>query len=70
MNIPIPEIFTVSNRQRGNAAFRGRREYTIATTGRGKASACVACGQCENACPQQLKIIDHLKDCAALFEQA
>ena len=70
MNIPIPEIFTVSNRQRGNEAFRGRREYTIATTGRGKASACVACGQCENACPQQLKIIDHLKDCAALFEQA
>ena len=70
MNIPIPEIFTVSNRQRGNAAFRGRREYTIATTGRGKASACIECGQCENACPQQLKVMTHLKDCAALFEQA
>ena len=70
MNIPIPEIFTVSNRQRGNEAFRGRREYTIATTGRGKASACIGCGQCESACPQQLKIISHLKDCAALFEQA
>ena len=70
MNIPIPEIFTVSNRQRGNEAFRGRREYTIATTGRGKASACIECGQCENACPQQLKVMTHLKDCAALFEQA
>ena len=68
MNIPIPEIFKVSNRQRGNAAFRGRREYTIATTGKGKASACIGCGQCEQACPQQLEVIKHLKDCADLFE--
>ena len=68
MNIPIPEIFKVSNRQRGNAAFRGRREYTIATTGRGKASACIECGQCEQACPQQLDVIKRLKDCAELFE--
>ena len=69
MNIPIPEIFTVSNRQRGNAAFRGRREYGIATTGRGKASACVACGQCEQACPQQISVMARLKECAELFEQ-
>ena len=69
MNIPIPEIFHVKNRQRGNAEFRGRREYTIATTGKGKASACIECGQCEQACPQQLKVISHLKDCVAQFEQ-
>ena len=69
MNIPIPEIFSVANRQRGNAAFRGRREYTIATTGKGRASDCIECGQCVNACPQQLEVITHLKDCAALFEQ-
>ena len=68
MNIPIPEIFKVSNRQRGNEAFRGRREYTIATTGRGKASSCIGCGQCEQACPQQLEVIKHLKECAELFE--
>ena len=69
MNIPIPEIFTVKNRQRGNEAFRGRREYTIVTTGKGKASDCIECGQCENACPQQIKVIAHLKDSAAQFEQ-
>lgn len=69
MNIPIPEIFTIKNRQRGNEAFRGRREYTIATTGKGKASDCIACGQCENACPQQLNVITYLKDCAAQFEE-
>ena len=68
MNIPIPEIFHVMNHQRGNAAFRGRREYTIATTGKGKGSDCIECGQCESACPQQLNVISHLKDCAELFE--
>ena len=69
MNIPIPEIFHVANRQRGNEAFRGRREYTIATTDKGKASDCIECGQCENACPQQIDVISRLKACAARFEQ-
>lgn len=68
-NIPIPEIFHVKNTQRGNPAFRGRREYMIATTGRGIASECIECGRCENACPQQLKIISHLKSCAEQFEE-
>lgn len=67
-NIPIPEIFSVKNRQRGNAEFRGKREYTIATEGKGKASDCIECGQCENACPQQIKVISHLKSCAEQFE--
>lgn len=67
-NIPIPEIFSVANRQRGNAEFRGKREYTIATEGKGKASDCIECGQCENACPQQIKVITHLKSCAEQFE--
>lgn len=67
-NIPIPEIFSVKNRQRGNAEFRGKREYTIATEGKGMASDCIECGQCENACPQQIKVITHLKACAEQFE--
>ena len=68
MNIPIPKIFSVKNRQRGNAAFRGRREYNIATQGMGRASHCIACGQCESACPQHIKVIDWLKDCVEQFE--
>lgn len=70
MNIPIPEIFSVANRQRGNEAFRGRREYTIATTNKGKASDCIGCGQCVNACPQQIDVITRLKACAEQFENA
>lgn len=68
MNIPIPEIFFVANHQRGNAEFRGRREYTITTTNKGKASDCIECGQCENACPQQIDVITKLKSCAKQFE--
>ena len=69
MNIPIPEIIAVANRQRNNEDFRQKREYNIATTGRGKASDCIQCGQCEDACPQHLKIIDYLADCAKEFEE-
>ena len=66
MNIPIPEIFTVANRRKGSPEFRTAREYTIVTTGRGKADDCIGCGQCEAACPQQLPIIKLLEDCRSL----
>ena len=45
------------------------REYNIATTGKGRASDCVACGQCESACPQHLNVIEYLKQCAERFEK-
>lgn len=63
MNIPIPEIFAVKNKKDNS-----RADYIAATDGRGKASDCIACGQCENACPQQLRVIQYLKDCAEQFE--
>ena len=66
MNIPIPEIFTVENRKKGSPEFRTKREYTIVTADRGKASDCIACGQCENACPQHLPIISLLEKCRAM----
>ena len=68
MSIPIPDIFTVANRQHNNEGFRQVREYGIATYGKGKASDCIQCGQCEGACPQHLGIIDYLKQCAERFE--
>ena len=66
MNIPIPDIFTVENRRFGSPEFRSRREYSIATQGKGKASDCIQCGQCEAACPQQLPIISLLEKCRVL----
>ncbi len=67
--IPIPEIFHVLNHQRGNAAFRGRREYSIATQDRGKASDCIRCGKCEKACPQHIAIRKNLQLAADTFEK-
>ena len=34
----------------------------------GKASDCVACGQCEGVCPQHLPIIELLKDASARLD--
>lgn len=66
MGIPIPEIFTVQNRKKGSPEFRTKREYTIVTQGKGKASDCIQCGQCEAACPQHLPIISLLEECRPL----
>ena len=65
MDIAIPGIFAVKNKETGNWDG-GRGAYRIATEGRGKASDCIECGQCEDACPQHLPIISLLKDCANL----
>lgn len=64
--IPIPEIFTVANRRKGSPQFRTIREYNIVTEGKGRASDCIQCGQCEGACPQHLPIIDLLERCRAM----
>lgn len=68
--IPIPEIFAARNKQLvwgqlegGNAA------YAQATKDAGTAADCIACGQCERACPQQIKVIERLTDCAKAFEK-
>ena len=66
MNIPIPEIFAVANRRKGSPEFRTIREYNIVTEGRGRASECIECGQCEGACPQHLPIIELLQGCRSL----
>ncbi len=65
MNIPIPDIFKLSNDDGDNKKER----YTELTNGYGKASDCIECGQCEGHCPQHLEIIKLLKDMTAAFEK-
>ena len=67
--IPIPEIFAARNKQLlWGQTETGEQRYAQAVKERGKASDCIACGQCERACPQHLSIIDWLKDCAKHFD--
>ncbi|MCM1193965.1 MAG: aldo/keto reductase [Acetatifactor muris] len=66
--IPIPEIFAARNKQLvWGQLEEGAGEYAVAVSGGGSASDCIACGQCERACPQQLDVIARLKECAAQF---
>ena len=67
--IKIPEIFAARNMQLiWGQMERGKQNYMQAIEGGGKASDCIACGQCERACPQHLTIIEWLKDCARQFD--
>lgn len=66
--IPIPEIFAARNKQIIHGQIEsGKADYSTATAGAGKASDCISCGQCVRACPQQIEVIEKLKECAEVF---
>ena len=69
MQIPIPDVFrSVNTMKLYNEEFRPKAFYNGITSGRGKASDCIACGQCEGVCPQHLPIISLLQEAAKLLE--
>lgn len=67
--IPICEIMKAFN----NLALYGmkgaRSWYRFSTSEGHRASDCIKCGQCENACPQHIPIIDKLEKAVPLFEE-
>lgn len=69
MRIPIPEIFSACNEVivYGNQT-KGQAMYDKAVAGAGKASDCIRCKQCENACPQHLPVTELLEKAAGMFE--
>lgn len=67
--IDIPAIISCVNNRRRYRDSRSEMAYQRAlTAGSVRASACVACGQCESACPQHLPIIEVLKEAAEAFD--
>lgn len=69
MQISIPDIFRAENTAR---LYPGDNRpvmfYRGLTARGGKASDCVACGQCEGVCPQHLPVIELLKQAAERFD--
>ena len=64
MNIAIPDVFrAVNTMSLYGDVFRPKAFYGgLIGQGHGRASECIACGQCEGVCPQHLPIIDLLKN--------
>lgn len=72
MKIAIPKYFSLYNADKQEIKDKGwtpqGEYYNRLTQVFGKASACIACGQCEKVCPQHLPIIENLKEVASYFE--
>lgn len=72
MHIAIPKYFSLYNadlQELKDKDFTSQGTYYDNLTLKfGKASDCIACGQCESVCPQHLPIIENLKRVAKQFE--
>lgn len=71
--IAIPDYFRMLNNisKYGEPMVERSRSYYASLTGkqgRGRASECVGCGQCEAHCPQHLPITQYLKNVAEALE--
>ncbi|MBQ5951917.1 MAG: aldo/keto reductase [Lachnospiraceae bacterium] len=70
MNIQIPMILRALNDWRTYESMpQSMRRYGFALRAGAPASSCIACGQCEGACPQGLPIIDALAESSELFDK-
>ncbi|BBF42828.1 Fe-S oxidoreductase [Lachnospiraceae bacterium KM106-2] len=73
MNIAIPKYFSLYNADKQETTKKDWTSqgeyYTNLNKTFGKASECIACGQCEGVCPQHLSIIENLKKVANYFEK-
>lgn len=73
MQIAIPDYFKeINNISKFGDDFipKAKQHYENFTgkMGKGKASACLKCGQCESHCPQHLPIIKFLEEVAEILE--
>ncbi|MBP5230471.1 MAG: aldo/keto reductase, partial [Clostridia bacterium] len=66
--IPIPDLFSCWNSNLRGNGWTSRKRYADLTEGGGRASDCLRCGGCEDACPQHLPVRDHLQAVAGVFD--
>jgi len=68
--VTIPRIFTIYNSYKMYGdEDAAKRSYNQFTKPENRADQCVECGKCEQACPQQIEIIDWLKKAHAFLAE-
>lgn len=67
-HIAIPDLFSCYNAKKRYKDWNSNVYYQSCINGHGRASDCIACGQCERVCPQHLPIRSLLKEVAAALE--
>lgn len=68
VKIAIPDLFSDYNAKKQYNDWNSAYYYGIHTSGKGKASDCIKCGQCETICPQHLSVMEHLVTVSESFE--
>ena len=69
MKISIPDVFrTINTLRRYPNDWRSKNFYAGLVQRSGRASDCIACGQCEGVCPQHLPVIELMKEAAAVLD--
>ena len=68
-HIHIPDVVAAMNKKLVSGHIEeARADYRKAVQAGNFASACIACGKCEATCPQNLEIIELLRECAIELE--
>ena len=67
-NILIPRLFACMNERKKLKDWNNYGTYLHYTTKYGKASDCIGCSQCEQACPQRLPVRKLLKEIAVVYD--
>jgi len=67
-DVAIPSIFSIYNEAAMYGTARGARwQYANNIKPENRADNCIECGECEDACPQNIEIIDWLKKADAFL---
>jgi predicted aldo/keto reductase-like oxidoreductase len=68
MGVKIPRVFELMNLHRvWGLTDNAKSGYQKLVKKGGSVDPCVLCGNCESKCPQEIKIIEQLQECAALL---